>query len=97
MVAVRPTAATAAKNAYWVMVTKIWSGTPNTTPSAKAKQLAAAVRAQRPVSSAQQGPTISSPAVASALAAFAAAAGEIPDSQWPADPPPASAAAGGAC
>jgi DNA-binding MarR family transcriptional regulator len=26
-------------------------------------------------------------AVASALAAFAAAAGEIPDSQWPADPP----------
>ncbi len=28
-------------------------------------------------------------AVASALAAFAAAAGEIPDSQWPADPPPA--------
>ena len=33
-------------------------------------------------------------AVASALAAFAAAAGEIPDSQWPADPPPA--AAGGA-
>ncbi len=27
-------------------------------------------------------------AVASALAAFAAAAGEIPDSQWPADPPP---------
>jgi DNA-binding MarR family transcriptional regulator len=34
-------------------------------------------------------------AVASALAAFAAAAGEIPDSQWPADPPdapPATAA-----
>src|ERR1035438_6612562 len=31
-------------------------------------------------------------AVASALAAFAAAAGEIPDSQWPADPPPAPAA-----
>jgi len=29
-------------------------------------------------------------AVASALAAFAAAAGEIPDSQWPADPPPAT-------
>jgi DNA-binding MarR family transcriptional regulator len=28
-------------------------------------------------------------AVASALAAFAAAAGEIPDSQWPADPPAA--------
>jgi hypothetical protein len=28
-------------------------------------------------------------AVAGALAAFAAAAGEIPDSQWPADPPPA--------
>jgi hypothetical protein len=28
-------------------------------------------------------------AVASALAAFAAAAGEIPDSQWPADPPTA--------
>jgi DNA-binding MarR family transcriptional regulator len=28
-------------------------------------------------------------AVASALAAFAAAAGEIPDSQWPADPPEA--------
>jgi hypothetical protein len=27
-------------------------------------------------------------AVAGALAAFAAAAGEIPDSQWPADPPP---------
>ncbi len=32
-------------------------------------------------------------AVASALAAFAAAAGEIPDSQWPADPPPATPAA----
>jgi DNA-binding MarR family transcriptional regulator len=31
-------------------------------------------------------------AVASALAAFAAAAGEIPDSQWPADPPPATSA-----
>ena len=31
-------------------------------------------------------------AVASALAAFAAAAGEIPDSQWPADPPPPPAA-----
>ena len=31
-------------------------------------------------------------AVASALAAFAAAAGEIPDSQWPADPPPQPAA-----
>ena len=31
-------------------------------------------------------------AVASALAAFAAAAGEIPDSQWPADPPPLPAA-----
>ncbi len=31
-------------------------------------------------------------AVASALAAFAAAAGEIPDSQWPAEPPPAPAA-----
>ncbi len=30
-------------------------------------------------------------AVASALAAFAAAAGEIPDSQWPADPPAPSA------
>jgi DNA-binding MarR family transcriptional regulator len=29
-------------------------------------------------------------AVASALAAFAAAAGEIPDSQWPADPPAAA-------
>ena len=34
-------------------------------------------------------------AVASALAAFAAAAGEIPDSQWPADRP--ASAAGGAC
>ncbi|HEY5361496.1 MAG TPA: MarR family transcriptional regulator [Streptosporangiaceae bacterium] len=36
-------------------------------------------------------------AVAAALQAFAAAAGEIPDSQWPAappDPPPASAATG---
>ncbi|MGO8726152.1 MAG: MarR family winged helix-turn-helix transcriptional regulator [Streptosporangiaceae bacterium] len=32
-------------------------------------------------------------AVASALAAFAAAAGEIPDSQWSADPPPAPPAA----
>jgi DNA-binding MarR family transcriptional regulator len=31
-------------------------------------------------------------AVASALAAFAAAAGEIPDSQWPADPPGAPSA-----
>jgi DNA-binding MarR family transcriptional regulator len=31
-------------------------------------------------------------AVARALAAFAAAAGEIPDSQWPADPPEAPAA-----
>ncbi len=27
MVAVRLTAATAARNAYWVMVAKIWSGT----------------------------------------------------------------------
>jgi DNA-binding MarR family transcriptional regulator len=33
-------------------------------------------------------------AVASALAAFAAAAGEIPDSQWPAVPPPAPAPRG---
>ena len=32
-------------------------------------------------------------AVASALAAFAAAAGEIPDSQWPTVPPPAPALA----
>ena len=32
-------------------------------------------------------------AVASALAAFAAAAGEIPDGQWPADPPPGPPAA----
>jgi hypothetical protein len=61
VVAVSPTAATADKNAYWVMVAKIWSGTPSTTPSAKAKQLAAAVSAQRPVSSAQHGPTISRP------------------------------------
>jgi DNA-binding MarR family transcriptional regulator len=33
-------------------------------------------------------PAAQQSAVASALAAFAAAAGEIPDSQWPADPPP---------
>jgi hypothetical protein len=34
-------------------------------------------------------------AVASALAAFAAAAGEIPDSQWPADPPAARSGTAG--
>ena len=36
-------------------------------------------------------------AVANALPAFAAAAGEIPDSLWPADPPTPSGHCGGAC
>ena len=55
-VAVVPTAATAARNAYWVTVAKIWSGRPSTIPSATAKPLAAAVSAHRAVSSAQHGP-----------------------------------------
>ena len=48
-VAVVPTAATAARNRYWVTVAKIWSGTPTATPSATARQLAAAVSLDRPV------------------------------------------------
>ncbi len=55
MVAAALTAATAARNAYWVTVAKIWSGTPSNPPSARAKPLAAAVSAHRAVSSAQHG------------------------------------------
>src|SRR5580692_12030583 len=40
-VAAVPTAATAARNTYWVTVAKIWSGTPSATPSATARPLAA--------------------------------------------------------
>ena len=57
-VAAVPTAATAARNTYWAAVAKIWSGTPSATPSAIARQLAAAVSAHRAISSAQTGPMI---------------------------------------
>lgn len=42
----------AARNAYWVRVAKIWSGTPSTIPSAMAKPPDAAVSAHLAVSSA---------------------------------------------
>ena len=60
-VAAAPTAATTARHAYWMVVAKIWSGTPSSPPSARSTTVAAAVSAHRPVSSAQHGPAISTP------------------------------------
>jgi hypothetical protein len=54
-----PTTVTAATKAYWVVVAKIWPGTPSTIPSATAKPAETAVGGHRAVSSAQHSPQIS--------------------------------------
>jgi hypothetical protein len=53
MVVAVPTAATAPRKAYWMRVAKIWSGTPNATPSARARAPTAAISGHRVVRSVQ--------------------------------------------
>ena len=89
--AVVPTAATAARNTYWVTVAKIWSGTPSPTPNAIARQLAAGRRVVDQATARRRAliadilaklPADTQRAVAWALRAFADVAGEVPGNQW---------------